>query len=168
MDDDDRPDWRPAVAALANPHVRQVYAQVVLGVQTELLGADLGRSRRRRALDTLTAAGLVREVEGRVVEEPEAFTRVLAAGSRPRRTGPERFLDGRGRIDRYPADAGERRALLALVAEQVLAPEEVVTEAVLGERLARFGPDTATLRRHLVEAELLERTRSGSEYARVR
>lgn len=168
MDDDGRPDWRPAVAALANPHVRRVFAQVVLGVETELLGADLGRSRRRRALDTLLAAGLVREVDGRVVEEPGAFPRLLAGASRPRPTGPERFLDGQGRIDRYPVDAAERRALLALVAEQVLGPEEVVTEKMLGERLARFGPDTATLRRSLVEEELLERTRSGSEYARVR
>lgn len=169
MDDDgDRPDWRPAVAALANPHVRRVFAQVVLGVETVRLGAELGRSRRRRALDTLLVAGLVREVEGRVVEDPQAFARVLAAHSLPRPTGPERFLDGHGRIDRYPADAGERRALLALVAEHVLAPDEVVTETVLGERLARFGPDTATLRRYLVEEELLERTRSGSEYARVR
>jgi hypothetical protein len=166
--DGDRPDWRPAVAALANPHVRHVFAQVVLGVGTDLLGAELGRSRRRRALDTLLAAGLVREVEGRVVEDPHAFARVLAAGARPRPTGPERFLDGRGHIDRYPSDAGERRRLLTLVAEQVLTPGEVVTEAVLGERLARFGPDTATLRRYLVEEELLERTRSGSEYARVR
>ncbi|PYG00325.1 hypothetical protein SAMN05216184_104267 [Georgenia satyanarayanai] len=168
MDEDDRPDWRPAVAALANPHVRRVFAQVVLGVETGLLGADLGRSRRRRALDTLLGAGLVREVDGRVVEEPDAFTRVLAGASRPRPTGPARFLDGRGRIDRYPADDGERRALLELVAEQVLGPEEVVTEKVLGERLSRFGPDTATLRRYLVEEELVERTRSGSQYARVR
>lgn len=166
-DDGARPDWRPAVAALANPHVRRVFAQVVLGTGTEMLGAELGRSRRRRAIDTLLAAGLVREVDGRVEEDPQAFTRVLAAGTRPRPTGPERFLDGRGRIDRYPTDARERRALLALVAEEVLAPGEVVTEAVLGERLARFGADTATLRRYLVEEELVERTRSGSEYARV-
>ena len=28
---DAQPDWRPVIAALANPHAREVFAQVVLG-----------------------------------------------------------------------------------------------------------------------------------------
>ena len=37
--------------------------------------------------------------------------------------------------------------------------------ALDGDRLARFTRDPAALRRYLVDAGLLERTRSGSEYA---
>ena len=44
---------------------------------------------------------------------------------------------------------------------------EVLTEKQLGEALSRFTTDVAALRRHLVDASLLERTPTGSEYARV-
>lgn len=161
------PDWRPLVAALANPHARRLWAQVVLGADHEKVGAGMGASRSRRAVAALVDAGLLAEVDGRLVERTDTLGRLLAAAGRPRPRGPERFLTGSGEIDRYPVDAGERRALLELVARQVLEPDEVVSEAELGERLRRFSADTATLRRYLVEAELLERTRSGSEYARV-
>lgn len=88
---------------------------------------------------------------------------------RPRRTGPERFLDGEGRIDRYPVRADDRRELLTWVAERVLPRGLVWTERDVNELLAPVAPggDVAVLRRHLVDDGLLERTRSGSEYARA-
>lgn len=161
------PDPRPVLAALGNPHVRRVYAEVVLGAAPDELGRDLGAARRRRAVSTLLAAGLVEEVDGRLVEVPEAFTRLLGGAPAARTRGPERFLDHHGRLQGYPRVAADHHALLRLVAERAVGEDEVLTEAELGERLARFTDDTATLRRSLVEAELLERTRSGSEYARV-
>lgn len=160
-------DWRPVVAALANPDTRKAFAQVVLGAAPESVGEGLSPSKRRHTVAILVKAGLVREVEGRLVEVPEVFGHLLAAAESPRRVGAERFLDGRGQIDRYPISADERRALLVLVAERTLAEGEVVPEAELNERLAVFSPDTAALRRYMVDDEVLERTRSGSEYARV-
>ncbi|MEE6280267.1 DUF2087 domain-containing protein [Georgenia sp. MJ170] len=161
-----QPGWRPVVAALGNPHARRVFAQIVLGHDPEAVGRELGGARRRHALDALLGAGIVREHDGGFDVVPEAFGQVLAAGSGPRRVGPERFLDGRGQIDRLPSDATERRALLQLVAERSLAPAEVLPEAELNERLLAFSADTAGLRRAMVDDEILERTRSGSQYAR--
>lgn len=161
-------DWRPIVAALNNPYSRRVYAQVVLGQEADDLGAGLNPARRDRVLDSLVKAGLiVRDGDG-YRESSEVFTDLLAAIPRPARpTGPERFLDGRGEIDRYPTNAAELHGLLTFIADQVLTPTEVVTEPELNGRLTHFTADTAGLRRHLVDAAVLERTRSGSQYARV-
>jgi hypothetical protein len=41
----------------------------------------------------------------------------------------------------------------------------VLSEKELNERLEPFSSDVAVLRRHLVDHGLVERTRSGSEYA---
>jgi hypothetical protein len=161
----DQADWRPILAALANPHARRLFAAIVLDESPDSIG--LSPSKRRQATTMLVRAGLVREVGERLVGQPEVFGRVLVAAAEPRASGPERFLNERGEIDRYPYDATERRALLRLVADRALAVDEVVSEAELNERLAAFGPDTAALRRALVDEEILERTRSGSEYART-
>lgn len=160
-------DWRPILAVLANPGTRRMFAEVVLGAERDAVGTGLSASKRKHALDSLFAAGLVRKTDAGLVECPEVFARVLAAAARPRPSGVERFLNGRGEIDRYPVNAGERRALLAHVADRVLPGDEVIGEAELNERLRPFSADTATLRRALVDEEILERTRSGTQYARV-
>lgn len=156
--------WRPVFAALANEQTRTVWAQLVLGAPDA--GADLSPSRRRHALASLEKAGLIeRAGSGWLVVD--AFSAVLTAAPRAMRpNGVERFLTASGRIDRYPANLGEREALLRHVVERSIAPGEVLDEKVLGERLARFSDDVAVLRRYLVDFALLERTASGSEYAR--
>src|SRR5690606_20610038 len=126
------PDWRPLVAALANPHARRPWAQVVPGAEPEEGGAGMGAPRGRRAVAALVAAGLLAEAAGRLGARSDAPGRRRAAARRPRPRGPERFLTGSGEIDRDPVDDGERRALLELVVTQVLEPEEVVSEAELG------------------------------------
>ena len=150
-------DWRRMLAALANQEARTAFARVTLGL-------PLGETARdRRALDTLVAAGLV-SAAGPAVSEA-GIRGALAAGGRSRLTGVERFLDADGRIDRYPSGAADREALLRWVAERALRPGEVLPERELTDRLARFTGDPAALRRYLVDAGLLERTPSGSEYA---
>jgi hypothetical protein len=54
-----------------------------------------------------------------------------------------------------------------MIAQRVLSEGEVLTEKELNGRLRAFTEDVPLLRRHLVDAELVERTRSGSEYALV-
>ena len=88
------------------------------------------------------------------------------------RTGAQditRFLDREGRIDRYPQQASERRRLLEWVAERALPSERPLSETEVNELVAPFAPDgdVAVLRRYLVDHGLVERTRSGSEYART-
>ncbi|MGC5615879.1 DUF2087 domain-containing protein [Georgenia sp. Z1491] len=160
-------DWRPLIAALANPHCRLVFSQIVVGESAEVIGSDLGPTRRRRTLDALVRSGLVREEEGTFVACSDVFADALAAGASDRPQGPERFLDGEGRIDRYPTDLDERRALLHLLARKTIGEGEVLPERELSERLTAFADDTARLRREMIDHEVMERTPSGSEYARV-
>lgn len=161
-------DWRPIVAALNNPHTRRVYAQVVLGHETDSLGTGLSPARRRHVLGSLVKAGLIRTDGEGYRESGAVFTDLLRALTRPAApTGPERFLDGRGEIDRYPTNAAELHGLLTFVADRVLAADEGMTEPELNERLSPFSSDTAGLRRRLVDAGILQRTRSGSQYSRA-
>lgn len=153
--------WRGLVAVLLNPDLRTTLAEL-------MADGRLTDARRTRALGRLEELGLVgRDERGRPWFDDRGIRAVLAEDAAPRPVGPQRFLDGDGRIDRYPQRAGERGELLAWVAARAVQPGEVLAEAEVNERLAEFTDDVAVLRRHLVDHGLLERTRSGSEYARV-
>ena len=160
----DRRDWRPLVAALANRDARAVWARLIVDRGPV---AGMSPARQRRSLALLESVGLVhRTDDDSYAPVDSAFRELLAASAsqQPRRAGVERFLRPDGRIDRFPAAADDRSALLTYIADRVLADGETVTERELTDRLARFGDDPVTLRRDLVDAGILLRTRSGSEY----
>lgn len=155
-------EWRRVVAALANPDLRLTWARLVAGADETDATAGLSPARRRKVLEGLRGAGLVDEAS---VPRPAVFGELLAAAPvPPQPTGPERFLRD-GRITQYPASQAERRELLGLVAERAFRSGEVLGEREVNERLAAFHDDVAVLRRYLVDAGLLVRTRSGSSYA---
>ena len=64
-----------------------------------------------------------------------------------------------GRLRQYPARAAARALVLAWLAEQ-FAPGQLYREAEVNARLAGHAIDHATLRRYLVDAGLLERSRA--------
>ena len=169
----DAPDARRIAAVLANDDMRTLYATIVLGQDSTLPAATA-----KKALAALLRSGLVQQVveEGddshpgdghRVVASPQVFRELLA--QHPPRviaTGVEKYLRD-GKIDRYPAAAHERHELLVWVVERAIGVDEVLSERDVNERLEPFTDDVAALRRYLVDAALLERTPSGSTYARV-
>ncbi|MFB7885443.1 DUF2087 domain-containing protein [Microbacterium sp. NPDC056057] len=153
--------WRGVLAALTNPDLRAVLTE-------SMTAAPLTDARRGRAIARLVELGLVHESASGVVEFDETAVRRILAESPPAKpSGPQRFLTADGRIDRYPAQQGDRDELLRWIADRAFRAGEVLTEKQTNERLAPFTGDVAVLRRYLVDAALLERTRSGSEYARV-
>lgn len=152
--------WRGVVAALVNPDLRRVLAD-------SFTGDELSPGRRERAAARLRDIGLLRQSSDGDVFDEDFVRSILSDNPRPRRTGPERFLDGAGRIDRYPVQHPDLIELLNWVASRAILPGQVYVERELNERLAPFTDDVAALRRHLVDAEILERTRSGSQYALV-
>lgn len=153
--------WRGVLAALTNPDLRAVLAE-------SMAAPPLSDARRRRAIARLVELGLVHATETGVPAFDEALVRGILSENPPaKRTGSDRFLDAEGRIDRYPAQAADRRELLEWVAERAFSPGEVLSEHETNERLSAFSSDTAVLRRYLVDAGVLERTRSGSAYARA-
>jgi hypothetical protein len=71
-----------------------------------------------------------------------------------------------GRIERYPANMTERRELLAWIVSEAIEPGEHLTERQVNERLLSYSDDVVMLRRYMIDFGLLERTPSGSSYAR--
>jgi hypothetical protein len=163
MHETERDRWRPLVAALANDDARRVFARLVLDVDGDPL-AGFSPSRRAHVQKQLERAGLVGLVHGGMVLKPEVFADVLQRAAVNRPNGIQRFIRD-GRIVQYPARPAERLALLEWVAETALRPGEVVSEAEMNERLSAHTDDVAALRRYLVDAGLVERTSTGSEYA---
>jgi hypothetical protein len=171
--------WRSLVATLANETARTVYAEFVTAGASATL-SSLSPSRSRRVRDALTGSGLLEvdpgaDPDGGLAADgpslrvaPGVFAAALAAApSAPRPQGIERFLDADGRIRVYPSDRRKRAELLALVASRAVRPGEVLGEREINARLEAFTDDVAVLRRYLVDHGELERTRSGSEYART-
>ncbi|MER7798430.1 DUF2087 domain-containing protein [Microbacterium sp. NPDC096154] len=159
------PDWRPIIAALANPDSRQVIGLLILGEDPTPFLATRPPSRRRHIVDSLRRAGVIAEQDdGSLALVDTVFERALRREPARRATGVERFLRD-GRILQYPANLAERESLLRWVAERALAPDEVVSERGMNERLRAFSDDTAVLRRYLVDFGIVERRRDGTEYA---
>lgn len=138
---------------------RLVGAPPFEGATVLAVRADAADTARRRLLD---ATGFERvDVASDRVETWER-----PAGIRPR-TGPERFLDRDGRIERYPVRAADLQELLVAILPRVLSPGEVLTEAEINDRIRAIAKDIAFVRRALVDHGLVERTLSGTEYALV-
>lgn len=160
-------DVRQVIAVLANPRTRELYARVILG---EVDRGELERnSRDRRSLAALTSAGLVAIAsDDRLTAPIEPLGSLIRSfPASPAREGIHRFVR-EDRIESYPANPVVRRELLQWLVERVLDEGEVLSEREVTERLDGHGIDGVTLRRYLVDEGLLERTRSGSSYARRR
>ncbi len=71
-----------------------------------------------------------------------------------------------GRIVQIPRQHAKRRVLLDLIAQE-FEPGVRYTEKHVNETLARFHPDTAALRRYLVDEEFMERDSSTGLYWRA-
>ncbi|WP_430591433.1 DUF2087 domain-containing protein [Humidisolicoccus flavus] len=158
--------WRPVYAALANQEARRVYAAIVLGT-LESGGLQIPVKRQQRALQTLENAGLIsREEDGSYAAANEVWTSALAQASPPKRVGIERFIN-EGRITSLPAGESDRLELLEWVSTQVLRSGETLSERALGERIQALHPDTALIRRYLIDHGMLTRSADGSTYSLI-
>lgn len=158
-------DVRQLVAVLANPRTRELYARVVLGEADR--ASCQQNARDRKSLTALTRAGLVVVTEddrlAAPIEPIESLLRAFPPS--PVRDGIDRFIRD-GRIEAYPTNPATRRQLLQWLVEKLLDEDEVLSERDVTERLDGHEIDAVTLRRYLVDEGLLQRTRSGSSYAR--
>ncbi|MBD5382931.1 DUF2087 domain-containing protein [Clavibacter sepedonicus] len=164
----DQIDPRRLAGVLADPELRAAYARVVLGSDLDDALAHLSPARRKKARASLVGSGLVAvDADGTASAPDSVFRAILAQQpATPPAQGVERFLRD-GRITQWPAGPADLDDLLRHVVAEALDPDEVLDEKTLTARLLRVTDDHALLRRHLVDAGLLLRTRSGSEYARA-
>ena len=73
------------------------------------------------------------------------------------------FADANGRIKTLPAQRKKLEVILRYVL-RAFKPGMRYTEKQVNEILARYHPDTATLRRELVDYKMLRRESGGAEY----
>ncbi len=71
----------------------------------------------------------------------------------------ENFVDAAGRLHGIPAQRKKRLAVLRWLVED-FRPSRHYSEAEVNEIISRRHPDFATIRRHLVDEELMQRQRS--------
>jgi len=166
------------VGLLADDERRRVVAAVILGagsIEAVAVATGLPADRITRALGRLADGGLVvAAAEGLSVDGAAFQQAARAARARPPRTehageSAERrkVLDAfvhDGRITSVPAAYGKRLIVLDWLA-QSFEPGVRYAEREVNEILATRHPDTATLRRYLVDEGLLDR--AGGEYWRI-
>ncbi|MFJ4160463.1 DUF2087 domain-containing protein [Microbacterium testaceum] len=161
--------WRAVVSALADDRARDVYARIVLAQPVDEALDALSPGKRRRVLDTLLSAGLISPDGEGWQTEPEVFRDALrSAPAVPRAAaGIDRFFVD-GRLAVYPSRAADRDAVLLHVVGRVIELGEILAERAVNDRLAAIVDDVAAMRRYLVDAGLLERSRDGAAYSRAR
>ncbi|MFE2145337.1 DUF2087 domain-containing protein [Streptomyces sp. NPDC059456] len=72
-----------------------------------------------------------------------------------------------GRLIAVPRKAARRGQLLDHLAETLFAPDRAYTESEVNDALRTVHEDCSALRRYLITAGLLTRTRDGSSYRRA-
>jgi hypothetical protein len=173
------PDAGLIVGLLADGERRRVVAAVILGAASlDAVAAATGLSTDRvsRALGRLAECGLVTDTPGvGLAVDGDVFERAAwAARARPRSTEHEgesadrrRVLEAfvhDGRIRSMPAARTKRLVVLDWVV-QAFEPGVRYPERDVNEILVARHPDTATLRRYLVDEGLLGR--AGGDYWRT-
>jgi hypothetical protein len=155
---------------LAEPDRLAVFATVVLGAATaEEVTAATGLPSRTvsTALRRLTRGGLVDRADGRLVADAGVFKAAVRAARPP--AEPAAPLDPDpakaavlrtfirdGRLVQLPAARGKRRVVLEHLAA-AFEPGVKYPERAVDAVLRAWHPDHATLRRYLVDEELMAR-----------
>ncbi|MEU3301990.1 MULTISPECIES: DUF2087 domain-containing protein [unclassified Streptomyces] len=76
-------------------------------------------------------------------------------------------LFSQGRLTAIPRKAVRREQLLVHLARTLFEPDRAYTEPEVNDALRTVHDDCSALRRYLVEAHLLTRTRDGGTYRRA-
>lgn len=158
-----RDEWIQVAAGLKNPAMRQVLGLVLSDQQD---GLENPKKQDAKALQRWKDIGLLRQDEKgawQLVDQLLNDTLQAASESKADRSGIQRFFDG-PRLHTLPAKPADRREVLLHLRNSVISSGEVLRENQLNERLRVFHPDTALIRRYLVDHGLLLRAADGSSY----
>lgn len=147
---------------LAEPTRLAVFAAVVLGAcSPSEVAARTGLPARDAvsALRRLEQGGLVRTVEGRLVADTAAFKEAVREYAEPPASGEDPVLRAfirEGRLVQIPAAHGKRRLVLEHIAA-CFEPGVKYPERAVDAILRAWHPDYASLRRYLIDEDLLAR-----------
>ena len=155
--------WIQVAAGLKNPQMRTILGQVLAGQAQEI---DAQAKANAKALQRWAGIGLLAQGANgswQVNEQLLADTLASAGAAKADRSGILRFFDG-PKLHTLPAKPADRREVLLYLRDAVIAEGQVLREEQLNERLGVFHPDTALIRRYLVDHGLLSRAADGSSY----
>lgn len=159
--------WRGVISALANPESRRALGLLLAEHDASKYLASLPLKRRERVVRVLSDAGLLDSSGDALRLRGARFAELLASAPVDRPAGIDRFVVN-GRLEQYLAGLDDRTLVLQyLVRRAIPEPAEIVGERTLTERLATLTDDPVTVRRHLVDAGLLDREPDGSSYRRA-
>jgi len=150
-------EWRGVLAVLVNPRLRRMLAEIIVDTDHPLSPTER-RDARRMLEESGMLTTALRLDEGRL--------RALLVAGRDDPQGVDRWLRD-GRIDTWPKSADDRLELLTWVVERLMATDEVLAEKEFTRRLFPFTRDPNTLRRALVDADLIVRNVDGTDYRRA-
>lgn len=165
-----RLDAATLVGLLADDDRRRAFAAIELGAASlDDVGAAAGLTapRAAKAVGRLAEVGLVVQLDGGLhvlgaafqVAAREALARPASVEHTGQPADARRVLDAfvrDGRITSIPAAQGKRLVLLDWLAQD-FEPGRRYTESMVNLILGKRHPDTAALRRYLVDHELLSR-----------
>lgn len=161
------------VGLLAEPARRSAFAALVLGAGTAAAVAQrtgLTPKESVQALRKLVDGRVATEDDGSYVLQEDTFREAIRTEARL--TGGSGGGSGagayfrRGRLTAIPGDAEVRARVLAVVADS-FTPGEVYTEARTNALCGEWFDDWVTLRRALVDENLLRRDHAGNDYQRT-
>ena len=161
------------VGLLADDNRLRCFSALVLGAASVTEVAERSGVDRRavvRALERLAAAGLVVDGPGGLAACPDPFRHAARSAARDRAVvRPEdlgataaqasvlrNFVTADGRLASVPSARAKRLVVLDFLASR-FEPGRVYAEAVVNDLLRALHPDSASLRRHLVDEGFLER-----------
>jgi hypothetical protein len=156
-------EWRRVVAALADEGRLRLFAHIVINGPA---AAALSSDERRRLAPLVQCGVVVQDDDGALRAVPGRFGELLRADAPRPVTGPQRFFAG-GVLQHLPRRTQDRDEVLRYLASQTLELLEPVTEITLTRRLREHVADPAAIRRAMVDAGLVTRTRDGAEYWRT-
>jgi len=173
-----RLDAAAIVGLLADDDRRKVLAAIELGAATiddVASAASLPATRAAKAAGRLAEAGLVVQVDGGLVVVTESFRAAAReALSRPASTEHQDLPDADrkvmsafvqdGRLTSIPTTHAKRMVVLDWLAQD-FEPGRRYSEAMVNLIIGKRHPDTAALRRYLVDHEFLDR--AAGEYWRA-
>lgn len=157
--------WIQVAAGLKNPAMRELLGQVLTGQDPERGAAG---ARSSKDLARWEQIGLLRRGQTGAWELNEQLlgdTLAAAGAAKADRSGINRFFDGT-KLHTLPAKPADRMQVMAYLRDAVIGGDEQLREDQVNERLRVFHPDTALIRRYLVDHGLLLRAVDGSSYRR--
>ena len=168
-------DAGPLVGQLAEPDRLRVFAAVVLGATTAdaaAAAAGLDPKAAVVALERLAGAGIIVQGPDGLRVDPDVFKAAARNAAEERRAADKASEDfgdvapdaaavlrnfvRQGRLERIPAQKAKRIVVLDWLATR-FEPGVRYSEAQVNLMLGMVHPDTAALRRYLVDEEFLER-----------